>query len=67
DAVVRIPRIGEDFISGGVRDCGQGPEMVLARGDWSGMVALRFTGSGFTETPLGRDISQAAFAAALGC
>ncbi|MEO1195128.1 MAG: VCBS repeat-containing protein [Pseudomonadota bacterium] len=60
-------RIGEDFISGGVRDCGQGPEMVLARGDWSGMVALRFTGSGFTETPLGRDISQAAFAAALGC
>jgi hypothetical protein len=36
----RIPgltnhRIGEDFISGGVRDCGQGPELILASEDWS--------------------------------
>ena len=23
-------RIGDDFISGGVRDCGQGPELILA-------------------------------------
>ena len=60
-------RIGEDFISGGVRDCGQGPELIVARGDWSGMVALRFDGSGFTETPLGHDISPSAFAAALAC
>ncbi|MEO1238858.1 MAG: VCBS repeat-containing protein [Pseudomonadota bacterium] len=60
-------RIGEDFISGGVRDCGQGPEMVVARGNWSGIVALRFDGSAFTETPLGADVSQAAFAQALAC
>jgi hypothetical protein len=36
----RIPgltnhRIGDDFISGGVRDCGQGPELILASEDWS--------------------------------
>lgn len=60
-------RIGEDFISGGVRTCGQGPEMVIARGDWSGIVALRFDGAGFSETPLGRDTSPAAFAQALTC
>lgn len=60
-------RIGEDFISGGVRDCGQGPEMIVARGNWSGVVALRFTGSGFAETPLGTDVSQPAFAQALAC
>lgn len=28
-------RIGEDFITGGLRDCGQGPQMVTANGDWS--------------------------------
>jgi hypothetical protein len=28
-------RISEDFISGGVRDCGQGPELILASGDWT--------------------------------
>lgn len=28
-------RIGEDFISGGVRDCGQGAELILASADWT--------------------------------
>ena len=28
-------RIGEDFISGGVRDCGRGPELILASADWT--------------------------------
>ena len=28
-------RIGQDFISGGVRDCGQGAELVLASRNWS--------------------------------
>lgn len=60
-------RIGEDFISGGIRDCGQGPEMVVAKGDWSGVVSLRWTGNGFSETNLSRDTSRADFSAALGC
>ena len=29
-------RIGEDFISGGLRDCGTGPEMIVASANWSG-------------------------------
>jgi hypothetical protein len=28
-------RIGDAFISGAVRDCGQGPELILASEDWS--------------------------------
>lgn len=60
-------RIGEDFISGGIRDCSQGPEMVVAKGDWSGIVSLRWTGNGFAETALSSETTQAAFAQALVC
>ncbi|MEX0364743.1 MAG: FG-GAP repeat domain-containing protein [Ruegeria sp.] len=35
-------RIGEDFISGGPRDCGTGPELILASGDWRRIVSVRF-------------------------
>ncbi len=34
-------RIGDDFISGGVRDCGQGPELVLASKDWARLMRVR--------------------------
>lgn len=33
-------RIGEDFISGGVRDCGGEPEIVLADAGWRRIVAV---------------------------
>ena len=59
-------RIGEDWITGGVRDCGDGPEMVLARGNWAGMVAVRFIG-GFRLRELGADTSRIAFDRALHC
>lgn len=59
-------RIGEDWISGGVRDCGDGPEMLLARGDWSGTVAVRFAG-GFRLREMGDDTSREAFDRALRC
>ncbi len=34
-------RIGEAFISGGVRDCGMGPELVLASRDWTRVLVVR--------------------------
>lgn len=37
-------RIGWSEIPGGVRDCGQGPEMIVADADWRNVVALRWTG-----------------------
>lgn len=33
-------RIGEDFISGGQRDCGLGPELVAASADWSRLLII---------------------------
>lgn len=43
--VARVPgitnhRIGDDFISGGVRDCGQGSEVVAASADWSRLLIV---------------------------
>lgn len=46
-------RIGDPFIAGGLRDCGTGPEVILARADWRRAVVLRFQGQGFTESDLG--------------
>ncbi|NJS40208.1 MAG: VCBS repeat-containing protein [Rhodobacteraceae bacterium] len=34
-------RIGDDFISGGLRDCGQGPELILASPDWTRLMRVR--------------------------
>ena len=34
-------RIGEDFISGGVRNCGMGPELILASKDWTRLMQVR--------------------------
>lgn len=60
-------RIGEDFISGGLRDCGDGPEMVIADAGWARVMATRLTPAGRLETrPLG-PWSDAAAAAALAC
>lgn len=59
-------QIGWDYIAGGLRDCGQGPEMVLADAGWSNVVAVRFDGAGLTETVLG-PYTPDAMERALGC
>ena len=59
-------RIGETDIAGGVRDCGQGPEMIVASADWSRLLAVRFDGA-FRVREIGRDTSRPAFARAMGC
>jgi hypothetical protein len=46
----RIPdltnhRIGEDFITGGMRNCGQGDELVLASGDWGRAMVVTMAGA----------------------
>lgn len=53
-------RIGWDYIIGGIRSCaGSPPEMIVAKGDWSGLVALRFDGQ-LSQRDLGRYDAQAA-------
>ena len=60
-------RIGEDFITGGLRDCGDGPELLTANTDWSRVMATVLLPSGDLVS---RDIarfSHAAMAEALAC
>ena len=37
-------RIGDDFITGGVRDCGSGAEIVIPDADWREIMAVRLEG-----------------------
>ncbi|HCQ64252.1 MAG TPA: hypothetical protein DIU07_03335 [Rhodobacteraceae bacterium] len=60
-------RIGWDFIAGGLRDCGDGPEMVLASADWQRRVAVRFDGTALSMRDLGAPATPAALDAARTC
>jgi len=60
-------RIGEPFISGGLRDCGAGPEMVLASADWRDLMAVRLTGGALVADRIGPLDGRADFDAALAC
>lgn len=46
-------RIGEDFISGGLRDCGDRPELILASANWQRIISVRFDGQGWQQSDLG--------------
>ncbi|WP_439122553.1 FG-GAP repeat domain-containing protein [Marivita sp.] len=59
-------RIGWDYIAGGLRTCGQGPEMVLATGDWSEIVSVRFDGAALSQRAIGA-YSERALERALRC
>lgn len=58
-------RIGEDYISGGVRDCGSALEMVTADGDWSDVMVTSFDGEWRTRSA--GAFSAARLAAVLDC
>jgi len=60
-------RIGEDNIAGGIRDCGDGPEMIVADGEWRNVVAITFDGGAFNATPIAPHKDRTSFAAALAC
>ena len=42
-------RIGEDIISSGIRDCGNGPEMVTADANWRSVIISSFDGKAITS------------------
>jgi hypothetical protein len=60
-------RIGERDIAGGLRDCGAGPEMIVARGDWSSVVAVIFDGAALSARDIGPHQDRSSFATALAC
>lgn len=59
-------RIGEPFITGGIRDCGDGPEMITADAAWRQVMATRLVGDTLQARALGR-FSLAGIEAALNC
>jgi hypothetical protein len=59
-------RIGWDYIAGGLRDCGQGPEMVLADAGWASIVAVTFDGTSLSRRRLS-DYTAESLESALDC
>jgi hypothetical protein len=59
-------RIGEPFITGGIRDCGTGPEMITADAAWRRVVATRLTSGKLVARDLG-PFSAGDIAQALAC
>lgn len=60
-------RIGETEISGGIRDCGKGPEMIVADADWQDLYAVTLKAGTLTPKKLGPFTGKASFTRALAC
>lgn len=60
-------RIGERDIAGGIRDCGAGPEMVVADAAWSRLVAVTLDGQGLSARDIGAHRDRSSFARAMAC
>jgi hypothetical protein len=60
-------RIGEEVIWGGIRDCGAGPEMILADAGFEQVISARLEGNHIVAAPLGRSATPAGFSRALSC
>ena len=60
--------IGESDIAGGIRDCGQGPELIVADAGWRDIYAITMKAAGeFAATRIGPHQGRGSFAAALAC
>lgn len=60
-------RFGDSFISGGVRDCGDGPEIVTADGAWQQIIATRFVNGALQSRAIGTYGDNADMLSALEC
>ncbi len=60
-------RIGEDFITSGIRDCGTGPEIVTVNATWSRVMASRLTQTGLVAQDIGPFSGPEAVEKALTC
>ena len=60
-------RIGWNFIPGGLRDCGQGLEMIVASGNWTRIVAVRLQADALVVRDLGAYENSASLEHPTGC
>lgn len=60
-------RIGEDFITGGIRHCGAGPEIVTADADWRRVVLTTLAADGTLTGRAVADFAPRTMREVLGC
>ncbi|MEL6644438.1 MAG: VCBS repeat-containing protein [Pseudomonadota bacterium] len=60
-------RIGEPDIGGGIRNCGDGLEMIVASRTWQTVMSVRFIAGAILSRPIGPYVDRSSFAAALDC
>ncbi len=60
-------RIGQDFILGGIRSCGAGPEIVTANRDWSRVMATRLVAGRLLARDIGPFAGRQSLDVALEC
>lgn len=60
-------RIGEDFITGGIRHCGDGPEIVTANADWTQVIVTVLAADGGLTARAVAPFSGDAIRNELGC
>ena len=60
-------RIGEEFISGGIRDCGSGPEIITADARWRSVMATQLNGMTLDTSRIGSFNSPESLRKALNC
>ncbi|MCJ8332852.1 MAG: VCBS repeat-containing protein [Epibacterium sp.] len=60
-------RIGEDFMTSGIRDCGQGPQIVTANANWSRIMVSTFDGDQIQTRDIGAFDPKLGLSAALAC
>ncbi|MFD1509069.1 FG-GAP repeat domain-containing protein [Lacimonas salitolerans] len=60
-------KIGWDFIPGGIRDCGTGPQMITADAGWQQVMATQFDGTRLISQPIAPYTAPRDLDAALSC
>lgn len=60
-------QIGQDYISGGIRDCGTGPQMITTNADWSKIIASQLVDGQIHSVEIGRHKGPNSFKRAMDC
>lgn len=60
-------QIGQDFISGGIRNCGQGPEIITVNANWTRLMASTLKNNALTARDIGAFKGPSSFTTALTC
>ena len=60
-------KIGQDFIQGGQRNCGEGPEFITANANWTSVMATRLRDGQFQSVAIADYRGPDSISAALNC